>query len=210
MAPVMLTLLILLLVLILLLLLWLIFRRGGFGGVVQPPVLPPPVTTEPPPATIPDSLSPTLLAGLLQARLAGVPADGSASSQAVPTSVIWTDQGDEVLVHLSSLDISFVESTVLVSIDLESDQSGRTAMVVALALGDTPQAGGALLAATDEFPRGNALLAARWGRVLRDAAWTAFLALAADHADQTRLSPQALTLAHGQLRLTAGPAIKLG
>jgi hypothetical protein len=204
-----LTLIILLLVLILLLLLWLILRPGGFFGVVQPPVVPPPVTTEPPPA-IPDNLSPTVLAGLLQARLAGVPADGSAPNGAVPASVIWTDQGDEVLVHLSSLNISFVESTVLVSIDLESDQSGRTAMVVALALGDTPQAGGALLAATDEIPRGNALLAARWGKVLRDAAWTAFLVLAADHADQTRLSPQALTLAHGQLRLTAGPAIKLG
>lgn len=202
----MLTVVILLLLVILFLLLWLTFRPGGIGTPAQPPAPPP---SAPPPA-IPDVLTPASLSGLLQTRLAGLPADGSAPGKTVPAAVIWTDQGDEVLVHLSSLEISFSGSAALVSIDMESDQSGRTPMVVALALGDQPLAGGALLAATDELPRGNALLAARWGAVLRDAAWNAFLTLAADHASQTGLAPHALTLANGQLRLTAGPAMKLG
>jgi hypothetical protein len=203
----MLMVIIVLLLIILLLLLWLIFGSKGVGVGAPPPVPPAPFG---PPPVIPDSLTPVTLAGLLQARLSGTRADGTAASATTPTSVIWVDQGDEVLVHLDSLEISFAGSAVLLSLDLETDQSGRTPMVVALALGDTPQAGGALVAATDEIPRGNALLAARWGKMLRDASWQAFLALASDHAAQTGLTPHALTLANGQLHLTAGPAMKLG
>ena len=81
-------------------------------------------------------------------------------------------------------------------------------MVVAFALGSDATTGAALLAVTDEFPRGNALLAARWGALVRNAAWTAFLQLAMDHAAERSLAPGGLTLAGGQLRLTASPALK--
>lgn len=139
----------------------------------------------------------------------GTPADGSAPSGGVtPASVIWVDQGDEVLVHLDSVTARFVNDTVLVSIDLESDQTGRTPMIVAFALGKDSSAGATLLAATDEFPRGNALLAARWGTAVRNAAWSAFLLLATDHATERGLAPNGLALAGGQLQLTAGPALK--
>jgi hypothetical protein len=64
-----------------------------------------------------------------------------------------------------------------------------------------------LLAATDEYPRGNALLAARWGAAVRNAAWSAFLQLASDHASQRGLAPGGLALVSGQLRLTAATAV---
>jgi hypothetical protein len=227
----------LLLALILLALVWLLalsLQGGtpgpqgapGAGGPAGPPgaagAAGPPGATGPPgpagpagppgsliPPAIPDTLSPAALAGLLQSRLAGSPADGSPpSSSTTPASVIWVDQGDEVLVHLDSVTTSFVNNVVLVSIDLETDQTGRTPMVVAFALGTDSTAGATLVVATDELPRGNAVLAARWGTALRDAAWSALLALASDHAGERGLAPNGLTLAGGQLQLTAGPALR--
>jgi len=144
----------------------------------------------------------------LATRLAGTPADGSAPSGTTPLSVVWVDQGDAVLVHLDSVAVRFVDQTVLVSMDLECDQTGRTTMVVAFALGAAATSGAALLAATETFPRGNALVAARWGAVIRNAAWSAFLNLAIDHATERDLAPGGLSLAGGQLQLTAGPAVK--
>jgi hypothetical protein len=123
--------------------------------------------------------------------------------------VIWVDQGDEVLVHLDSVAIRYVGETLLVSMDLESDQTGRTPLVVPFALGGNSAAGATLVAATEEFPRGNALLAARWGAPVRDAAWSALLQLAADHAAERSAAPQGLTLEGGKLRLTAGAALML-
>lgn len=181
---------------------------GGPAGPAGPPGPPGPPGSVSPPA-IPDTLGPSALATLLQPRLAGTPADGSPSTgAATPTSVIWVDQGDEVLVHLDSVIVQFVNNTVLVSIDLECDQSGRTSMVVAFAVGTDNTAGATLIAATDEFPRGNALLAARWGTAVRNAAWSAFLSLAIDHAKERGLAPNGLTLAGGQFQLTAGAALK--
>jgi Collagen triple helix repeat (20 copies) len=160
------------------------------------------------PPAIPDTVDETTLAGLLSVRLAGTPADGRAPSGASPKAVVWVDQGDEVLVHLDSVTVRFVGQTALVSMDLESDQTGRTPMVVAFALGDDASAGATLVAVTEEYPRGNALLAARWGAVVRDAAWSAVLQLAADHAGERSLAPAGLTLAAGQLRLTAAAPLK--
>jgi hypothetical protein len=145
---------------------------------------------------------------LLSARLGGSPADGSAPGTTAAASVIWVDQGDAVLVHLDSVAARFVGQTVLVSIDLESDQTGRTSMVTAFALGADATTGAGLVAVTEEYPRGNALLAARWGAVVRDAAWSALLQLANDHAAERSLAPAGLTLATGQLHLTAAPALK--
>jgi hypothetical protein len=193
--------LLLIILIILAILIWLLLRLRIFGG--GPPV------PGPPPPSIPDALSEAEVETLLAARLSGTPADGSAPSETAPTSVIWVDQGDEVLVHLDSVAVRYVGETVLVSIDLESDQTGRTPLVVPFALGDDSTAGATLVAATEEFPRGNALLTARWGTAVRDAAWSALLQLAADHAAERDAASRGLTLEGGQLRLTAGPALTL-
>jgi hypothetical protein len=180
---------------------------AGPSGPAGPQGPPGPSGSQVPPA-IPDEFDERTLAALLGVRLAGKPADGAAPSGASPAAVVWVDQGDAVLVHLDSVAVRFIGQTALVSMDLESDQTGRTPMVVAFALGADAATGAALVAVTEEYPRGNALLAGRWGAVVREAAWSAFLQLAADHAGERSLSPAGLTLAGGRLHLTAAAPLK--
>lgn len=155
-----------------------------------------------PQPVIPDQLDGPAIAGHLAARLAGTPADGSVASGPAPAKVVWVDGGDEVLLHLDSTSTQIVGQTVLVSIDLESDQTGRTPLVVAFALPPSEEAG--LVVATDEYPRGNGLLASRWGPSVQAAAWSAILTLASDHAGERGLAPRGLAVTGGRLHLIAG------
>jgi hypothetical protein len=169
---------------------------------------------------VPDSIAGASLADLLRPRLtaaaaltagaagAASAAGAAATTASPPASVVWVDGGDEVLVHLDSLATQVVGSTALVSLDLETDQTGRTPLVVAFAMSADGTAG--LVAATDQLPRGNGVLAARWGAVVREAAWSALLALANDHASERSLAPRGLAIANGQLQLKAGalPALQ--
>jgi hypothetical protein len=154
-------------------------------------------------------VDPAVLASLLQVRLAGTPADGSAATAGGPpaTTVVWVDRGDEILVHLDGTKTQFAGNCALVSLDLETDQTGRTPLVVAFALGSSDAAG--LVVATDQFPRGNPVLAARWGQVAQTAAWSALLSVASDHATERGQSPLAMTVSNGQLRLVAGSALSV-
>jgi hypothetical protein len=140
----------------------------------------------------------------LVVRLAGRTADGSLSPVTLsPTKVVWVDAGDEVLVHLDSIAVRILASCLLVSVDFETDQTGRTPLIVSLALSTGRDAGG-LVAATDELPRGNGALAARWGPSLQAAVWASLLGLAQDSGAQQNGVPRALTLAGGKLNVQAG------
>ena len=112
-------------------------EHHGKGRPAPDPECPPPPPC--PPYKIPDQLDAPALATALQATLAGTPADGSAlpaqSSAQPPPRVVWVDHGDEVLAHLDSLRTRVVSGKLLVSLDLETDQTGRTPLVVAFALG---------------------------------------------------------------------------
>jgi len=132
----------------------------------------------------------------------------SAAPAAPPATVVWVDGGDEVLVHLDSLATQIVGSTVLVSLDLETDQTGRATLVVAFAVAGTDEFG--LVAATDELPRGNGLLCARWGTAVRDAAWNALLSLAGDHATQRGLAPHGFSVTNGAFHLSAVARVPVG
>lgn len=157
---------------------------------------------------IPGQIAGTDVASYLAVRLAGTPADGSAPPVASPSRVVWVDNGDEVLVHLDSTTTQIAQQSLLVSIDLECDQTGRTPLVVAFALPPDDTAG--LVVATDEYPRGNGLLAARWGAAVQAAAWTALLSLASDHAAQHGQVPRALAVAGGNLHLMSGQPLQVG
>jgi hypothetical protein len=157
---------------------------------------------------IPGQITGTDVASYLAVRLAGTPADGSAPPAANPSSVVWVDSGDEVLVHLDSTTTQIAQQSLLVSIDLECDQTGRTPLVVAFALPPDDTAG--LVVATDEYPRGNGLLAARWGAAVQAAVWSAFLSLASDHAAQHGQVPRALAVADGNLHLISGQPLQVG
>jgi len=173
---------------------------------VRPPPPPPPAPT--PTTKIPDRLDETNLSATLQARLVGARADGTtlASGLTPPQKVIWVDQGDEVLVHLDSLRSRVIGRTLLVSLDLETDQTGRTTLVVPMALGAAGDPA-ALVAVTDDLPRGNGLLASRWGHVVQNAVWAGMLGLASDHAAERGLAPRGIVLDAGSIRLVAGAVV---
>ena len=199
-------------------LLFFIFVLGVLvGWLLKSPRAPspprPPCPPEPPsrcpPLKIPDSFDEKALTSTLTVRLAGTPVDGSKSAfQAAPQKVIWVDRGDEVLVHLDSIQTRILERTLLVSVDLETDQTGRTPLVVAFALGNPNDPAG-LVSATDELPRGNGLLASRWGRVVQEAIWASMLGLAGDHAQERDSAPLSITLSRGALHLHAAPAVSV-
>jgi len=196
-------LLVLLLVLLLGILvgLWLARRSRGY-----PPLPPGPC---PPEHKIPNHLGEAAVTAQVAMRLVGAPASGvplaAGSSGAPPSKVIWVDHGNEVLVHLDSTAVQILDRIVLVSVDLESDQTGRTPLVCSFAVGGPGELGG-LIAATDDLPRGLGSLASCWGRQLQTAVWSSLLGLANDHAAERNLTPRGLAASAGTLHLTAGKA----
>lgn len=170
-----------------------------------PPSPPPPPPPCPAPK-IPDHFDPAALSSTIRVRLAGTPADGSAPAVTSSNQVIWVDSGDEVLVHLDSVQTRILDRVVLISIDLESDQSGRTPLVVSFALGNANDPAG-LVAVTDDYPRGDGSLAARWGEAVQAALWSTLLGLAQDHASERGKAPSGISAASGVLMLQAGDPI---
>src|ERR1043165_5920410 len=155
---------------------WLL-TRGGWRHHHHPPPEPPPCPPECPPPAIPDRLDESALAGTIAVRLGGLPADGSKPPAQPPSKVIWVDQGDELLVHLDSIQTRIMDRMLLVSVDVETDQTGRTSLVVPFALGNATDPAG-LVAVTDHYPRGNGLLASRWGEAVQAAVWSTVLGIA--------------------------------
>jgi hypothetical protein len=165
--------------------------------------------TEAPPR-IPDQLDATALGAALSLRLSGTPADGSRPpdpSSSPLSEVVWVENGDEVLVHLDSTKVQILPRTVLVSVDLETDQTGRQPLVVVLSLGDgTDNAG--LIGTTDEIPRGNGLLAARWGHALQASVWATLMQMAQEHGFERSRAPRGITVVNGLLNFHADAALQ--
>ena len=197
---------------VLLFLAWLLLRRE------HPVIHPPPVPLPPPPPSgtykIPDNFGEADLPGALTIRLMGTPANGvpsaapSSATPAAPSSVIWVNGSNEVLVHLDSTQVRILDGMLLISVDLETDQTGRTPLICSFAVSSAADPA-ALVATTDEYPRGDGLLAACWGYQLQQAVWSSLLSLANDHAGERNLSPRGLVATAGKLSLSAGTAISL-
>lgn len=178
----------------------------------RPPV--PPPSPCPPPYTIPDQLGETDLTAQIGVRLMGTTANGvplPATPAGTPpaTKVIWVDHGNEVLVHLDSTAVRILDRMVLVSVDLETDQTGRTPLVCSFAVSGAGELGG-LVATTDELPSGLGSLASAWGQHLQSAVWSSLMGLANDHAAERSLTPRALSAVAGKLSLQAGAALTNG
>jgi hypothetical protein len=177
-----------------------------FLGRKEPPAPPLP---SPPPGSfkIPDQYTPAALSSAFQARLAGMPANGAAPvSAATPAKVVWVDAGDEVVAHLDSVQVKILDRLVLISIDLESDQTGRTPLIVSFALGNAGDPAG-LVAVTDEFPHGDGRLVSRWGEAVQAALWSTLLGIAQDHATERGKAPAGISSAPGTLTLHADKPI---
>lgn len=174
------------------------------GETNNPPPPPPPVYQ------IPDTFNEQALPAALSVRLVGTPANGVPASTASPSpsQVIWVNGLNEVLVHLDSTQVRILDGLLLVSVDLETDQTGRTPLVCAYALGATGDQAG-LVATTDEFPRGNGALAAAWGKPLQQAIWSSLLSLSSDHAAERNQAPRGIFATAGALSLSGGAGLAL-
>ena len=170
------------------------------------PPLPPPC----PPYKIPDQLGEGDLTTQISVRLVGTTANGvplaTPAGTPPPNKVIWVDHGNEVLVHLDSTAVRILDRMVLVSVDLETDQTGRTPLVCSFAVSSAGELGG-LVATTDDLPRGLGTLASAWGQQLQTAVWSTLMGLANDHASERSLTPRALSARAGTLSLHAGAAL---
>ncbi|MEY2465479.1 MAG: hypothetical protein QOH64_3617 [Acidimicrobiaceae bacterium] len=116
----------------------------------------------------------------------------------VSTTVVWVDGADEALVHLDSVSSRAVGTTLVMSLDLETDETGRAPVIVRFAMG-APDDPGGLVCATDEVPHGPPALVSRWGDAVQAALWSSLLNLAVDHAGQRGASPAAMGIADGRL-----------
>jgi hypothetical protein len=143
------------------------------------------------------------LATELASRLPGTSADASQLVNVSPTTIIWVERGDEVVVHLDSVQVRLLAGSLLVSVDLETDQTGRATLVCAFALGGAGDPAG-LTAVTDDLPKGLGTLTARWGKILQAAIWASLLGYAQDAAAQQGGAPIGLAVSQGSLTVVAG------
>lgn len=88
-------------------------------------------------------------------------------------AVVWTDCGDEVVVHAGAARVSREGEALVADIPLETDQTGRAVLVVAFELGEE---GTGSVAMTSQLPWGDQRLAQRWGVLVQEAAWAAISA----------------------------------
>lgn len=150
---------------------------------------------------IPRRLDQATLTEALARRLAGDAIEKPLTPKSVvPPAVIWTDGGDEVLVHLDSIKAVIQARTIVVAVDLQTDQTGRQTLVMPFAVGGARDPAG-LLAVTEDLPRGDGLLVGRWGAVLQNAVWGALLGMVDDYAGRLNQIPFGFTAAAGQLTL---------
>lgn len=160
-----------------------------------------------------DRLGEDEIAARIRNALAGQPASAAPSNAAAlgsapPNVVLWEDAGDEVLVHLDSLRVLLPERMVVVSVDLESDQTQRAPVILRFVFGSTEDAFG-MVASTDELPHGNPVLAARWGTIVREVVWAALIGTVEEHARERGLAPQAIHFLKGHVRLRTSPDVPL-
>lgn len=158
------------------------------------------------PLRFPERYGELALGAELRGRLAGRPAGGGPATQTTAGKVVWVEAGDEVVAHLDSLKVRLLDSLIVASLDLECDQTGRTPLVCVFATGAGGDPAGLLLT-TDELPRGNALLAARWGRVVQNVVWASLVNLLRDHAEERHVAPVGLSAGPGALKLVTAPTI---
>lgn len=158
------------------------------------------------PFAISNPVNEVQLAAELAARMVGSSADGSQLVNVSLATIVWVEHGDEVVVHLDSVQVRLIPGSLLVSVDLETDQTSRATLVAVFALGTAGDPAG-LTAVTDALPKGLGTLSARWGKTLQAAIWASLVGFAQDAAAQQGGAPIGLAVSQGSLEVIAGTPI---
>ncbi len=164
--------------------------RKRCPGAVPPPAPKPGGVSEPVAVDAKD------VGRLLQAALAAGDGDG----------VVLLAEGDsELLVDPGRSRVRVGEGMVLVVLAVECDQTGPAEVTVPFAVGSDGATAGMVMA-TEQVPRGPAIVTGRWGEALVAMAWEALVAVMAGlsrHAgtdlDAAPLIPGALVAAPGSI-----------
>ena len=164
--------------------------RKRCPGAVPPPAPEPGGVSEPVAVDAKD------VGRLLQAALAAGDGDG----------VVLLAEGDsELLVDPGRSRVRVGEGMVLVVLAVECDQTGPAEVTVPFAVGSDGATAGMVMA-TEQVPRGPAIVTGRWGEALVAMAWEALVAVMAGlsrHAgtdlDAAPLIPGALVAATGSI-----------
>ena len=112
----------------------------------------------------------------------------------VPT-VVWSDRGAQLLLLLDTLAARTMKDLLVVAVDTECIEYGRTTLIVRFSLSTDPK-GGTLVAATDGAAHGQPSVAARWGELFRDVVWAAIVRLHVASARAAGMHPHSITIGH--------------
>jgi hypothetical protein len=121
-------------------------------------------------------VSSTDLPALARAALraaSGLP-PASAAGEAPVTGVTWVDGDRELYVAIDQVDVKLAPGAVAVTIPVRCDQTGETSVDVSFAVG-LPDRPLGLVVATEERPRGPAVVVDVWGEALIALAWQCLL-----------------------------------
>ena len=140
------------------------------GDLVRPRV-PPPAGEVLEPIRITGDVVGTLSANAARRAL------GAAAAARTNTEVVWSDGGDELAVDPAQVKVNTTAGAIAVVIPVRCDETGPATVEVAFAVG-APDRPAGLYAATEERPRGPAVIVDRWADALIAFAWSAVLELA--------------------------------
>ncbi len=141
-----------------------------------------------------DRLSAEALSAALKDALTG-------AQNAGKDAVLWEDRGAQILMHVGSLAVRFLENTIVVAIDTETAEFGLAPLIVRFQLGSRQDPAG-LVASTDARVLGHPAVAARWGSLYRGVVWSALLRLVDHHATERGVLPHAISLLGDHIRIT--------
>ena len=92
-------------------------------------------------------------------------------------SVLWDSGTDRLLVHLAATKVTLGDGFVDVALVVECDQTRQTSVVVTLVTASSKRPAGFLVASEDR-PRGPAVIVDNWGEALVALAWRALVEVA--------------------------------
>lgn len=88
--------------------------------------------------------------------------------------VIWEDAESDVVVHLDKLRFAIKPGLILFELTLEADGTGLLPMVISFKIGNDANTA-SLTISTEHLPRGEQLMAHRWGEIVQEHLWFALL-----------------------------------
>jgi hypothetical protein len=137
-----------------------------------------------------DRNAPAAQTGLFSAvvaleRLAPLLIEQLATDRQSQKVLVWADGDSEVAVFPAELKLALRPGLLLIELPMAADQTGRAPLLFAFQVGTEP-ADATLLAVTEDLPRGDATLAARWGRIGQEILWEALLRAGAARGGEAR------------------------